>query len=352
VPTTELLSADGGPNDVMEAGADKPDIPDFGEDDPWQVGLEALEAGDIGLAQDAFQAALSKEPFRWGDFIDVVNNVYFELGPGVAADLLDAGLRVMEAPDTWDRSWLGWMRMEAGQYDMAYDVFRQLIKDYPNFWEGYSGFISAAFEMGNEREAIDFLEGLRERFPDEINIPRAIAEIYTILSDYRTAILYYEDILALEPEDPWVYLSAAEAYYYAGKTERAISLIDKVVEYGSMDGYVLEGAANLLVEVGEYKRAEDLYRDSIRIEPDNGYAYVGLVNVLIWLEKNWDEIPGLLERAERIADEWDDAWLLTDIGWAYIDFGDCDNAIRVFEKALEIDPELFDAQDGVRECGG
>ena len=65
---------------------------------------------------------------------------------------------------------------------------------------------------------------------------------------------------------------------------------------------------------------------------------------------NPDAAPPYLEQAMALAEEYSDPWVMNSVGWDYMELEDCESAVAAFERALQIEPDLQDAQDGINDC--
>ena len=97
-----------------------------------------------------------------------------------------------------------------------------------------------------------------------------------------------------------------------------------------------------------YPQAAQGFRSSIDLEPNNPLPYIGLAETLIIMNGSELEILSLLEQGVRVSDE--DPYLLTDAGWLMVDLDDCERAVEMFNRALDLEPNMFEAQDGLDEC--
>ena len=139
---------------------DQSDLPEPGEPKDEQGnlfadGLDLVERGEIENAQDIFREALRITPRLWGQFYGLVIQ-RFDQGDHQGAFLLfKAGVEGHPDPPPDDQDFFGWMLLGVGRDWDAYDVFVGLIERHPSYADGYEGLTTAAFNLENEREAID-----------------------------------------------------------------------------------------------------------------------------------------------------------------------------------------------------
>lgn len=318
-------------------------------DDLMQAGQEYLNKGQMEKAIKAFQAALMEKPERWEEFLGIVHMLRFEKQDiPLAAQLLQEGLRVMPTRhDPEAQEFLGWMYMDIQRYQEAQQVFNNLVKNVPGFEGGYMGLFESFLVVDQPGKAISIVEEMLKQYPDEPGIPKALISLYNKMQQPQKALIAYQRAIELNSDDPWIYIEAAYAYQALGQREQAEIVLDRALAVGGRQADILERAGNIFYELGDLKRAEELLAKAIDANPDLVWAYVELAQVLIAQEREAEALP-LLQKASQNHKE--DIWLLLTIGQIYQEFGDCENAVRMFRLAIEINPEFVEAEQGLEAC--
>jgi tetratricopeptide (TPR) repeat protein len=309
-----------------------------------------LDIGQPDQARDLFKRALSEDPGRWDDFIQIIHDVYNKGDIFLAVDLLEVGFSVAGINDLPTYEWLGWLYLDENRVEDAKNLFRQMVKEHPEWGPAYEGLVVSFSQTDSEQAAVDFLETMADQFPDETNIPIALGELYLNLEDYTQAEEFFESAIQMDPNDPWGYMQIAGVYVALGDDQRADEAIRQSLELVPDDGSLLDSAAWWYLDMERYDQAVETFRKAIEYGYNEPWTHVGLAQSLMGLGGAENMIRDALEFAEREAGQ--DAWLLSQIGWIYVDMGDCPRALTVFQSALEIDPTLFEAQDGLDTCDG
>jgi serine/threonine-protein kinase len=331
-----LPPGDGGPKPPGEVG------------DPMREGERLLGERQPQLAMDLFKGALEEDPGRWEEFMDIVYNSYEKGGALPTINLLEIGLPVAGKHDLGAYEWLGWLYLEEGRLKDAQNLFRSMIKEEPGWAGAYDGLVTSYSQNGEEKEAINYLKDISQSFPDEPNILLALGNLHIGLGDYQQAEADYDEAIQIAPDDPWGYMQIAGAYIGIGDFDKAEAAIDQALQLDPNDGGLLDSAAWWFFDMGDYTRAIEIFQQAIDRGYDHAWTYMGLAQSYMELGEDEAKIRDALEKAENMAEG--DPWLLVETGWLYLDLDDCPMAVRLFEDALEIDPSLFEARDGLNSC--
>ena len=337
-----------------QPGDDKPGDDEFEFESPrdaFEQGRRFIEIGDGERAIRIFKIALDKNPELYWDLKEFADEIYNNGDVKLAIDLMvEVALPSQEELDLGAYEWVGWMYIDIGRPQKAQEFFTTVITNDPGFEDAYWGFYNAFISANQERDAINILEGLKEEYPGEFNVFYNLGELYYILGEDKKALENYVIAIEIRPDDHWLLISTAQSHAHLGNINKAIEFTERAIEAAPRDGGVWDSAASIYKDLGEYERAEDAFRTSIDLWPDYEWAYIGLVETLMILDKGEDEIPDLLISAERYVYKSGDLWAMSSLAWIYYDLGDCDKAVEIFNRALEIDPRFGEALDGLEAC--
>lgn len=108
------------------------------------------------------------------------------------------------------------------------------------------------------------------------------------LRDYPKAIVHFNDLVRMTPDDATGYHFLAEAQRAAGQSERAVNTLERalLVVRESPVTYQLLGAANS--DLSRYVPAVTAYRRALAIDPMNDEAWFGLGRASLRLARNAD----------------------------------------------------------------
>jgi tetratricopeptide (TPR) repeat protein len=159
--------------------------------------------------------------------------------------------------------------------------------------------------------------------------------------DYENAITYFEKAMLAKPEDTTAYLYSGISAQSSGNYDVAEENYKKLLDLG----YKNEDIYNFLINVNltEKKnpdKALEYLQAAREAYPENNDFLKREIVILINEERS-DEAENKL--AEAIAADPDDPQLYYNRGYLYEQIGKNEDAVSSYQKALEINPEYFDA---------
>jgi tetratricopeptide (TPR) repeat protein len=136
-------------------------------------------------------------------------------------------------------------------------------------------------------------------------------------------------------------LSAAEKYVQQGKMQNAIAEYEKVLKHDPKDLTVTNTIGDLYSRLGEVDKATE----SFKVVGD-AYATQGFTVKAIAMYKKISKLKPSLESVLKLAELYTQQGLFNDARAQYLQVaeeflksGELDNAVRIFQKILEMDPE-------------
>src|SRR5579885_2395242 len=136
-------------------------------------------------------------------------------------------------------------------------------------------------------------------------------------------------------------LSSAEKFVQQGKLQNAISEYEKVLKADPKDLTVMNTVGDLYARLGENDKAADCFKNV-----GDAYAGQGFTVKAIAMYKKLGKLKSTTESVLRLAELYTQQGLFNDARAQYLqvaeDFlksGKTDQAIRIFQKTLEMDPD-------------
>jgi tetratricopeptide (TPR) repeat protein len=136
-------------------------------------------------------------------------------------------------------------------------------------------------------------------------------------------------------------LSAAEKFVQQGKLQNAISEYEKILKHDAKDLTVMNTVGDLYSRLGETDKAAECFKNV-----GDAYASQGFTVKAIAMYKKLSKLKSSMECVLRLAELYTQQGLFNDARAQYLqvaeDFlksGQLDQAVRIFEKTLEMDPD-------------
>ncbi len=171
---------------------------------------------------------------------------------------------------------------------------------------------------------------------------------YTRQGLYEEAAASYEQALSIYPEEPTLYPLLSGAYGSAGNQGLARLALENAVERFPEDVSLRTELSNLLAD-GDRGAAVEVQRGVVETFPEVPDHRIRLGNIL-----NLAGESGAAEEQFRkaIAQNPLSAELHSQVGFANQTSGEREAAIRHYERALDLNPSLQEAQQGLEEVRG
>lgn len=136
-------------------------------------------------------------------------------------------------------------------------------------------------------------------------------------------------------------LSAAEKYVQQGKLQNAITEYEKILKNDAKDLTVTNTVGDLYARLGDNDKATDCFKNV-----GDAYASQGFTVKAIAMYKKISKLKPSLENLLKLAELYTQQGLFNDARAQYLQVaeeflkaGELDNAVRIFQKILEMDPE-------------
>ncbi|MGA7504067.1 MAG: tetratricopeptide repeat protein, partial [Candidatus Sulfotelmatobacter sp.] len=136
-------------------------------------------------------------------------------------------------------------------------------------------------------------------------------------------------------------LSAAEKYIQQGKTQNAIAEYEKILKADPKDLTVTNTVGDLYSRLGDIDKATECFK-----AVGDAYAAQGFTVKAIAMYKKISKLKPSLESVLKLAELYTQQGLFNDARAQYLQVaeeflksGELENAVRIFQKILEMDPE-------------
>ncbi len=255
----------------------------------------------------------------------------------VAAVLLPVGAGYLQAQDSSYADQLfekGYERFQAGDYESAIVIFRELHEQYPNDIRGMVGGVESLMSLGKDQEAILNMAQAVEREPERKDLRVALGNLLVRAERYDEALQLFGELLERDPNDASLMFRMAETYRRKGDVKAATEYFRKASAVAPEDVNAHLQLALLLDGTGRKSEAQVEYARVLEINPGHPVA----LNNLAYMES---EQPGAdldleLERAQLASATLpESADVMDTVGTIHLKRGEVEEAIAQFEAALE-----------------
>jgi tetratricopeptide (TPR) repeat protein len=189
-----------------------------------------------------------------------------------------------------------------GEYEAAYNAFKEVLRVAPNDAEAYWGMGQAYTKPGNDAKALNFYkeavrldprlakaqadlgktlvtlfqyheaigplkEGIRLKPKGEVDHGDlySLGEAYLRTRQYQEAIVAYRQALEVIPEHVYTHAGLAEAYNALKQYENAVASAKRALKQGPYDSRSNRALGDSYAGMGEYEKAVEHYNESIRV---------------------------------------------------------------------------------------
>ncbi|HKJ27863.1 MAG TPA: tetratricopeptide repeat protein, partial [Anaerolineales bacterium] len=309
-----------------------------------------LQRGDFDRARQVLNIALSQRPELWNALILRVEQLENIGEPEMAAHLLGLGLEGNPGAPADQYAWHGWLLMSAGMPLDANQTFREALTREPFLVDAHDGLVNSAIAAEIVPDVIGFLENLQTKFPEEFQIYTSLGDLFDFDGQSEQALASYERAMEIEPNDPWTLVQAAEVYFYSDSPRKAQDLAARAVELAQDDPVVLGLAGFLYLAMEDYEQAFVVFDRAHQLDKEDAWNTLGLAESIFYTGRDKGQVAELLRFVENRGKEMQDAWMLTDMGWLYVEMDDCENAVRIFNEVEAFAPGETDAREGLAAC--
>jgi tetratricopeptide (TPR) repeat protein len=193
----------------------------------------------------------------------------------------------------------------------------------------------AAFEMEDYNKALDLLTMAYIKLPEHAGVNYAMADAYMMTGDFTNAAYYGKRAVDLEGDNRYYHLKLAEIYFRAGQATQVIETLKIADTKLPNDPEILFFLASTYSDEGRYRESNAIYdRLVAKRGPDVQIEYQRYRNLLALEDK-----AGAMESLEQIfALDPENPVILQSLGAQYIEQGQVDKAMNLYERSLQKNP--------------
>jgi tetratricopeptide (TPR) repeat protein len=203
-------------------------------------------------------------------------------------------------------------------------------------------------EAGEYQEAVEALDMLLEKQPDNVVARYNRGVAHQRLGNYAEAKSDYQAVLEAKPNDLQAALNLGAIYVELGREEKAIALYESKLEQDEFNPALLNNLSVLYRKQEQYDKAIQAVQKLLMRDKNNVDAYKNLA--LVYSDQGKLKLAQtILENARRMSKEQgrSDPDIYVNLGMLFLRKDDNGQAMAAFKEALEMDPDHLEANYNV-----
>lgn len=230
--------------------------------------------------------------------------------------------------------------MSQGKFGAATEQLRLYLFEHASCCLGRMAAASLALHAQNLREALDELNSVYMRQPNNTMALYALGHCYERLGYPAQAIEFYQDCLKFKGYLQLPAQRLAAIYYKEGRIDDAIAQYEPMRKHYPDDISTLVILGHLYIAAGQYGKAIETFNTAILIHPDNFAAEDECLDPLLD-EGRFDEALDAVD--VMIADQPERADLVARRADILAAIGATSDAIAQYQHALRLCPDFLEA---------
>ena len=247
------------------------------------------------------------------------------------------------APTTEQRLARAEVARQAGEYELALAVFRQILANNPTIATAYIGIGEIYLVQENYARAEPVLARAARLEPRNFDAQYGHARALQMLKRFVEAVQAYHRALTIRPQNVNANQRLATTYLQMGQPSSALLFAEKVVELDPANGPARANLGTIYLNIGRSGDAIPQYEAAVELME----ATVPLLNNLIAAlaaEKRYVDAMNTAEflvKLEPSAEAWER------LGWCAFRMGDYQKSIEAYRDSVRINPAYWPALNGV-----
>lgn len=247
------------------------------ETEPWQLAVEAYQAGDLDNAEAFCKLSLAENP-NDSTMLHLMGLVTFHLGREQAPyDWLTKAIEI--DPDNAEiHHNLGMVFWRQGLLEQTKFSFQRAIEKSPPFVQAHIGLSLVLQQLGQYEEAVSSYRCAVQLQPDDAELYFGMGKLLHDQGRRTEAIVEYERAIQLRQEYPEALLNLGTLWHEAEQYPKAIEAYRRCIEFRPTYAAAHRNLGNSYDAQGNSEAAIACYERAAEIQP--GFGLATLVNQL------------------------------------------------------------------------
>ena len=160
--------------------------------------------------------------------------------------------------------------------------------DKVNQKERYYILAKEAADNADYKMAINYLEKVLVRFPDEKEALFLIGNYHYSMQDLKKATEYFERVVELDPFSKLAFNMLAYCYFALGDYDKAVENADKYVDMAPNEANPYDTRGEILARMGRIDEAIESYKKAVQIRRDFASSGLALIDLSLY-QRNYAE---------------------------------------------------------------
>ena len=203
--------------------------------------------------------------------------------------------------------------------------------------------MQSAFEYhqaGDLHQAGNIYREILKSYPNSVEVLHYLGILHYQLGNYEFAIEYLEKALGLNPDDPSAYYNLGLTYKEKGQLDQAIACYEKALQLNPHSAKTHYNLGTALQEKGDHDEAIIHYQKALQLDANLSGVYYNL-GIISQDKGHFDEAISHYQKALQLNPNLTDAY--NNLGLSLREKGLVDDAITCYHKALQLNPTYADA---------
>lgn len=232
---------------------------------------------------------------------------------------------------------------EAGQYDQALTMFRQILAENPTLTVAYLGIGEIHVDQQDFASAEPAFGRAARLEPRNFDAQFGHGLSLQMLDRLADAVRAYHRALSIRPNHPRANLNMATTYLQQNQPSSALVFAERAAEADPGNAAARVNLGAVYEQLGRYQDAATQYEAAVELSEPTPQVLMNLINVLA-RDKRYREAANaaaFLIRIEPSADAYER------LGWAHFRLAEYDASIKAYREATKLDPSHWPALNGV-----
>ena len=236
----------------------------------------------------------------------------------------------------------------SGNSDRALTSARRATKLDPKSAAGWAYLAEAEADKFRLHEATDAVTHAAALAADDPEVLRVQAYVAETNADYAAAVDLYKRAVEKAPERSYLHLSLGHALRALKQYDQAIQAYQQAADLNPEDARAEGGMGSAYYAMEEYGSAQSHLERSVEVDPNYATGW-GQLGWMFYVQKQYDKAQPNFEKAAALEkDPAHNAEYRHALGWIYLNAKQYDKARAEFTRALEENPDLQGAKDGLQ----